>query len=149
MEINREKMLASVTPFGQNSSLIRDVLDNLELEQALTWLLEALSAACAAPLPPSPSCRHPARHLYQTTLFSIYVDYESASVCLSAALACHDVDLELPLKEFIGILSREASREVSPRHFSDADARGCIHRYRNPYLKSPKKSREPDPGFYR
>ena len=33
MKIDRVRQLESVTDFGQETSLIRDVLDNLELEQ--------------------------------------------------------------------------------------------------------------------
>ena len=42
MKIDRVRQLESVTGFGQATSLIRDVLDNLELEQSLTWLPEAM-----------------------------------------------------------------------------------------------------------
>lgn len=45
MKIDRVRQLESVTGFGQATSLIRDVLDNLELEQSLTWLLEAIQHA--------------------------------------------------------------------------------------------------------
>ena len=43
MKINRARQQESVAVFGRETSLIRDVLDNLELEHALTWLLEAIS----------------------------------------------------------------------------------------------------------
>ena len=52
-------------------------------------------------------------HLYQTTLFAMYVDYDNGKVRLSAALACHDADLEMSLKDFVEILSREAVREAA------------------------------------
>ena len=102
MKINRARQQESVAVFGRETSLIRDVLDNLELEHALTWLLEAISQHQSGKMGGEPW------HLYQTTLFAMYVDYDNGKVRLSAALACHDADLEMSLKDFVEILSREA-----------------------------------------
>ena len=115
MKIDRVRQLESVTDFGQETSLIRDVLDNLELEQSLTWLLEAINTHLENGAEKEPW------HLYQTTLFAMYVDYDNGQVRLSAMLACHDADMELPLKDFLEILRREAREEANPRHFSEAD----------------------------
>lgn len=93
MKINRARQQESVAVFGHETSLIRDVLDNLELEHALTWLLEAISQHQSGELESEPW------HLYQTTLFAMYVDYDNGKVRLSAALACHDADLEISLKD--------------------------------------------------
>ena len=123
MKINRARQQESVAVFGRETSLIRDVLDNLELEHALTWLLEA-------------------------TLFAMYVDYDNGKVRLSAALACHDADLEMSLKDFVEILSREAVKEAAPLHYTPGSSGKCIHRYRNPYFKRRRRDREPDIGFY-
>ena len=68
MKIDRVRQLESVTDFGQETSLIRDVLDNLELEQSLTWLLEAINTHLENGAEKEPW------HLYQTTLFAMYVD---------------------------------------------------------------------------
>ena len=106
MKIDRVRQLESVTGFGQETSLIRDVLDNLEL------------------------------------------DYDNGQVRLSAMLACHDADMELPLKDFLEILRREAREEANPRHFSEADADTQIHRCRHPRFRRKKPEREPDNGFY-
>lgn len=57
-------------------------------------------------------------HLYQTTLFAMYVDYDNGKVRLSAALACHDADLEISLKDFVEILGREAAKEADPLHYT-------------------------------
>lgn len=111
MKIDRVRQLESVTGFGQATSLIRDVLDNLELEQSLTWLLEAINTHLENGAEGEPW------HLYQTTLFAMYVDYDNGQVRLSAMLACHDADMELPLKDFLEILRREARKESHPRHF--------------------------------
>ena len=92
MKINRARQQESVAVFGRETSLIRDVLDNLELEHALTWLLEAISQHQSGKMGGEPW------HLYQTTLFAMYVDYDNGKVRLSAALACHDADLEMSLK---------------------------------------------------
>ena len=87
-------------------------------------------------------------HLYQTTLFAMYVDYDNGKVRLSAALACHDADLEMSLKDFVEILSREAVKEAAPLHYTPGSSGKCIHRYRNPYFKRRRRDREPDIGFY-
>mgnify|MGYP003398862587 FL=1 len=116
--------------FGRETSLIRDVLDNLELEHALTWLLEAISQHQSGKMGGEPW------HLYQTTLFAMYVDYDNGKVRLSAALACHDADLEMSLKDFVEILSREAVKEAAPLHYTPGSSGKCIHRYRNPYFKT-------------
>lgn len=142
MKIDRVKQLESVTGFGQETSLIRDVLDNLELEQSLTWLLEAINTHLENGAEKEPW------HLYQTTLFAMYVDYDNGQVRLSAMLACHDADMELPLKDFLEILRREAREEANPRHFSEADADTQIHRCRHPRFRRKKPEREPDNGFY-
>lgn len=86
-------------------------------------------------------------HLYQTTLFAMYVDYDNGKVRLSAALACHDADLEMSLKDFVEILSREAVKEAAPLHYTPGSSGKCIHRYRNPYFKRRRRDREPDIGF--
>lgn len=77
MKIDRVRQLESVTDFGQETSLIRDVLDNLELEQSLTWLLEAINTHLENGAEKEPW------HLYQTTLFAMYVDYDNGQVRLS------------------------------------------------------------------
>ena len=87
-------------------------------------------------------------HLYQTTLFAMYVDYDNGKVRLSAALACHDADLEISLKDFVEILGREAAKEADPLHYTPGAPSKCIHRYRNPYFKRRRQEREPDIGFY-
>ena len=112
MKINRARQQESVAVFGRETSLIRDVLDNLELEHALTWLLEAISQHQSGKMGGEPW------HLYQTTLFAMYVDYDNGKVRLSAALACHDADLEMSLKDFVEILSREAVKEAAPLHYT-------------------------------
>ena len=66
MKINRARQQESVAVFGRETSLIRDVLDNLELEHALTWLLEAISQHQSGKMGGEPW------HLYQTTLFAMY-----------------------------------------------------------------------------
>ena len=142
MKINRARQQESVAVFGHETSLIRDVLDNLELEHALTWLLEAISQHQSGELESEPW------HLYQTTLFAMYVDYDNGQVRLSAMLACHDADMELPLKDFLEILRREAREEANPRHFSEADTDTQIHRCRHPRFRRKKPEREPDNGFY-
>lgn len=142
MKINRARQQESVAVFGRETSLIRDVLDNLELEHALTWLLEAISQHQSGKMGGEP------RHLYQTTLFAMYVDYDNGKVRLSAALACHDADLEMSLKDFVEILSREAVKEAAPLHYTPGSSGKCIHRYRNPYFKRRRRDREPDIGFY-
>lgn len=142
MNINRARQQESMTAFGHEASLIRDVLDNLELEHALTWLLEAISAHQSGETGNEPW------HLYQTTLFAMYVDYDNNKVRLSAALACHDADMEMPLRDFLDILRREAAQETNPLHFDAAASREHIHRYRNPYFKRRRQEREPDIGFY-
>lgn len=142
MKINRVKQQESVASFGRETSLIRDVLDNLELERALTWLLEAISDHQDG------KTEGGSWHLYQTTLFAIYADYDNGLVRLSAALACHDADLEMPLKDFVEILRREAAREEAPLHYAPGVPKKCIHRYRNPYFKRKRQEREPDMGFY-
>lgn len=129
MKINRARQQESVAVFGRETSLIRDVLDNLELEHALTWLLEAISQHQSGKMDGEPW------HLYQTTLFAMYVDYDNGKVRLSAALACHDADLEMSLKDFVEILSREAVKEAAPLHYTPGSSGKCIHRYRNPYFK--------------
>ena len=65
----------------------------------------------------------------------MYVDYDNGKVRLSAALACHDADLEMSLKDFVEILSREAVKEAAPLHYTPGSSGKCIHRYRNPYFK--------------
>ena len=142
MKINRARQQESVAVFGRETSLIRDVLDNLELEHALTWLLEAISQHQSGKMDGEPW------HLYQTTLFAMYVDYDNGKVRLSAALACHDADLEMSLKDFVEILSREAVKEAAPLHYTPGSSGKCIHRYRNPYFKRRRRDREPDIGFY-
>lgn len=142
MKINRARQQESVAVFGHETSLIRDVLDNLELEHALTWLLEAISEHQSGETDGEPW------HLYQTTLFAMYVDYDNGMVRVSAALACHDADLEMSLKDFVEILSREASKEVDPLHYTSGAPRNRIHRYRNPYFKRRAQEREQDMGFY-
>ena len=162
MKINRARQQESVAVFGRETSLIRDVLDNLELEHALTWLLEAISQHQSGKMGGEPW------HLYQTTLFAMYVanaqakvftstmtyeillivDYDNGKVRLSAALACHDADLEMSLKDFVEILSREAVKEAAPLHYTPGSSGKCIHRYRNPYFKRRRRDREPDIGFY-
>ena len=114
----------------------------LELEHALTWLLEAISQHQSGKMGGEPW------HLYQTTLFAMYVDYDNGKVRLSAALACHDADLEMSLKDFVEILSREAVKEAAPLHYTPGSSGKCIHRYRNPYFKRRRRDREPDIGFY-
>lgn len=141
MKINRARQQESVAVFGRETSLIRDVLDNLELEHALTWLLEAISQHQSGKMGGEPW------HLYQTTLFAMYVDYDNGKVRLSAALACHDADLEMSLKDFVEILSREAVKEAAPLHYTPGSSGKCIHRYRNPYFKRRRRDREPDIGF--
>ena len=128
--------------FRPRNISIRDVLDNLELEHALTWLLEAISQHQSGKMGGEPW------HLYQTTLFAMYVDYDNGKVRLSAALACHDADLEMSLKDFVEILSREAVKEAAPLHYTPGSSGKCIHRYRNPYFKRRRRDREPDIGFY-
>ncbi len=142
MKINRARQQESVAVFGHETSLIRDVLDNLELEHALTWLLEAISEHQSGETDGEPW------HLYQTTLFAMYVDYDNGMVRVSAALACHDADLEMSLKDFVDILSREASKEADPLHYPPGASGKCIHRYRNPYFKRRAQEREQDMGFY-
>lgn len=142
MKIDRVRQQESVTAFGHETSLIRDVLDNLELENALTWLLEAISTH------QENRAEKEQWHLYQTSLFAMYVDYDNGRVRLSAMLACHDADMELPLKDFLEVLRREARDEVHPRHFTAADADQCIHRYRHPSFRRRQAKREPDLGFY-
>ena len=142
MKINRARQQESVAVFGRETSLIRDVLDNLELEHALTWLLEAISQHQSGKMGGEPW------HLYQTTLFAMYVDYDNGKVRLSAALACHDADLEMSSKDFVEILSREAVKEAAPLHYTPGSSGKCIHRYRNPYFKRRRRDREPDIGFY-
>ena len=142
MKINRARQQESVAVFGHETSLIREVLDNLELEHALTWLLEAISQHQSEELESEPW------HLYQTTLFAMYVDYDNGKVRLSAALACHDADLEISLKDFVEILGREAAKEADPLHYTPGAPSKCIHRYRNPYFKRRRQEREPDIGFY-
>lgn len=142
MKINRARQQESVAVFGHETSLIRDVLDNLELEHALTWLLEAISDH------QSGETDGESWHLYQTTLFAMYVDYDNGMVRVSAALACHDADLEMSLKDFVEILSREAAKEADPLHYTPGTPRNRIHRYRNPYFKRRQEEREPDIGFY-
>ena len=122
MKINRARQQESVAVFGRETSLIRDVLDNLELEHALTWLLEAISQHQSGKMGGEPW------HLYQTTLFAMYVDYDNGKVRLSAALACHDADLEMSLKDFVEILSREAVKEAAPLHYTPGSSGKCIHR---------------------
>ena len=78
----------------------------------------------------------------------MYVDYGNGKVRLSAALACHDADMEMSLKDFVEILSREAAKEADPLHYTPGSSGKCIHRYRNPYLKRRRRDREPDIGFY-
>lgn len=142
MKIKRVKQQERRASFGYETSLLRDVLDNLELERALTWLLEAVRDHQAG------ETEGGSWHLYQTTLFAMYVDYDNGQVRLSAALACHDADQEMPLKDFVEILSREASKEANPLHYSPDAPKNCIHRYRNPYFKRRQQEREPDMGFY-
>lgn len=142
MKINRARQQESVAVFGHETSLIRDVLDNLELEHALTWLLEAISKH------QSGETDGETWHLYQTTLFAMYVDYDNGMVRVSAALACHDADLEMSLKDFVEILGREAAKEADPLHYTQGASRNCIHRYRNPYFKRREQEREQDIGFY-
>ena len=108
MKINRARQQESVAVFGHETSLIRDVLDNLELEHALTWLLEAISQHQSGELESEPW------HLYQTTLFAMYVDYDNGKVRLSAALACHDADLEMSLKDFVEILGSGSRQGSGP-----------------------------------
>ena len=112
MKINRARQQESVAVFGRETSLIRDVLDNLELEHALTWLLEAISQHQSGKMGGEPW------HLYQTTLFAMYVDYDNGKVRLSAALACHDADLEMSLKDFVEgtglpVLRLDAAQETA------------------------------------
>ncbi len=142
MKINRARQQESVAVFGHETSLLRDVLDNLELEHALTWLLEAVREHQSGEMEGEPW------HLYQTTLFALYVDYDNGRVRLSAALACHDADLEMPLKDFLEILGREAAKEADPLHYTPGPSSKCIHRYRNPYFKCKEQEREQDMGFY-
>lgn len=142
MKINRARQQESVAAFGHETSLIRDVLDNLELEHALTWLLEAIREHRSG------ETEGESWHLYQTTLFAMYVDYDNGKVRLSAALACHDADLEMSLKDFVEILSREAAKEPAPLHYTPGASSNCIHRYRNPHFKRRRQEREPDMGFY-
>ena len=78
MKINRARQQESVAVFGRETSLIRDVLDNLELEHALTWLLEAISQHQSGKMGGEPW------HLYQTTLFAMYVDYDNGKVLTPA-----------------------------------------------------------------
>lgn len=142
MKINRARQQESMAVFDHETSLIRDVLDNLELEHALTWLLEAISRHQSGEWESEPW------HLYQTTLFALYVDYSRGKVRLSAVLACHDADVEISLKDFVDILSREAANEADPLHYTPGALSNCIHRYRNPYFKSRRQEREQDIGFY-
>ena len=65
----------------------------------------------------------------------MYVDYDNGKVRLSAALACHDADREISLKDFVEILGREAAKEADPLHYTPGAPSKCIHRYRNPYFK--------------
>ena len=111
-------------------------------DRSLTWLLEAINTHLENGAEGEPW------HLYQTTLFAMYVDYDNGQVRLSAMLACHDADMELPLKDFLEILRREARKESHPRHFSEANADTQIHRCRHPRFRRKKPEREPDNGFY-
>lgn len=142
MKVNRSQK-TGMAGAGSEAALIRDVLDNLELEHALTWLAEAISRK------PGNTDEEP-WHLYQTTLFSLYVDYGNGMVRLSAALACHDADMEIPLKKFLSVLKREAAREDHPCHFNKAEMNGNVHLhlYHNPYLKKRHREREPDSGYF-
>ena len=142
MKINRARQEENKAVFGCETSLIRDVLDNLELEHALTWLLEAIRQHQSGKIDGE------TWHLYQTSLFALYVDYDNGKVRLSAALACHDADQEMSLKDFMEILSLEAAKETAPLHYTPGSSSRCIHRYRNPYLKRRQRAREQEIGFY-
>lgn len=142
MKINNPTQPQEMTDQRDEVALMNDIIDNLELEHALTWLFEAIHMHQSGKISDEPW------HLYQTSLFEMYVDYDNERVRLSAVLACHDSDLEIPLKEFLEILRREASRENKPGHFPLLEQYQCIHRYRNPHFKVGSREREPDAGFY-
>ncbi len=139
MKINAQQEPSDYLP------LINDLLVNLELEHAGNWLLEAIEAVRN-----DYSRTNNIRHLYQTALFDIYVNFGNDTVRISAILACHDADVDMPLQQFLKILRYHAMREKRPRHFNRTEHDGAvIHIYHNPALRKKIRRREADPGFYR
>ncbi len=124
--------------------LIEDLLENLEMEQSLNHLLEAIEERRNDDLSSD------IMHLYWTSLFAMYVNYRKDTVRVSATLACHGEDMELALDEFLDILRRAARHEQPPPIFyEDRHTDTLIHLYHNPKMRIRIHRRESDPGFFK
>ncbi len=91
--------------------LIKELFENLEQEQALTWLFEAMSYYQTQLVTPNHW------HLYHTSLFELYVDFKGNEVRITAILACHPEDEVMKVEEFMSILKEAARKENLPHHF--------------------------------
>lgn len=88
------------------SLLMEDLLDDLEREHAFGWLTGRIDRD-------RDSYGHPL-HVYRTTLFAIYVDYDAQSVFVSAELGCHPPDETFSLIDFYNTI-REQAPEFEPQ----------------------------------
>lgn len=88
-----------------HSLLMEDVLDNLEEENAFSWLINRMDED-------KHYKNHPL-HVYRTNLFSIYVDYAAQTVFVSAELGCHPPDETFSFLEFNDTI-REHVPSVEP-----------------------------------
>lgn len=82
------------------SLLIEDLLDDLEREHAFHWLLHRMDED-----------REQGKNLlqvYQTDLFSVYVDYDAQTVFVSAVLGCHPPDETFELIDFYNTIKENA-----------------------------------------
>lgn len=79
--------------------LIRDVIDDLEMEHAFGWILKRLHDDKVSSEPV---------HMYKTSLFSFYVNYGEGTVFISSELGgCHPPDQSFPLVYFYKLLVEE------------------------------------------
>ncbi len=90
-----------------DNPLIRDVIDDLEMENAFGWMLERLDGDERSSLP---------MHMYKTSLFSFYVNYGEGTVFISSELSgCHPPDQSFPLAYFYKLLAEEfPTRDPEP-----------------------------------
>lgn len=106
--------------------LIQEVLDDLEMEEAVLWLLDRLNADRGVSDP---------KHVYSTSLFSMTVDFADETVIVSAELGCHPQDEVVNLRDFMDVLSSRMATPVR-RGNSRNTQRARNHEFRHDVLLS-------------
>lgn len=109
------------------NELIRDVLDSLDLEHAVTWLLEALEHACEQ--------HQNDLHAFHLNLYTLYVDFHEENMRISSVLGVHGEDMIIDLGDFMGLLRSVSPHEHSPHHYLKDSHYQLIHRFDNRHYK--------------